>query len=152
MLISQSQDGEHIHRIIKCLGFHTVRGSSSKGGLRGLRGLVKAVEAGYDVAITPDGPRGPARQVQSGVIHLARHTGAPIVPITTSANRYKQFRSWDQFLVPYPFSKAVIFLGEPLFVPSDITEQEINAYQIRLQKELDRITEEADRYCQVKIS
>jgi hypothetical protein len=150
VLVSQSQDGEYISRILLLAGFRTARGSSSRGGARGMSGLIKAIREGYDVGITPDGPRGPARQVQPGVIYLAQHTGAPVVPVTTSAQYCKRFASWDRFLVPYPFSKAVVIFGEPFFVPPNTSEQEIAAYQEKLQKELNRITEEADRYCDLK--
>jgi hypothetical protein len=152
VLVSQSRDGEYLSRMLQWARFRTVRGSSTRGGARGLLGLIKAIQEGYDVAITPDGPRGPAHQVQPGVIYLAQQTGAPIVPVTASAKRYKQFQSWDRFLVPYPFSKAVVLFGEPFFVPPKVTESRITGYQEKLQKELNRITEEADRYCQWKIS
>lgn len=151
VLVSRSQDGEYLSRILSLVGFRTVRGSSSRGGARGLLGLVKAIREGYDVAITPDGPRGPARRVQPGIVRLARETGAPIVPLTASASRYMQLRSWDQFLVPSPFSKAVVLFGEPFFVPSKATDQEVTAYQVKLQRELERITGEADLYCRRQI-
>ncbi|HWP46771.1 MAG TPA: lysophospholipid acyltransferase family protein [Candidatus Limnocylindrales bacterium] len=152
VLVSQSQDGEYLSRMLQWARFRTVRGSSTRGGVRGLLGLIKAIREGYDVAITPDGPQGPAHHVQPGVIYLAQQTGAPIVPVTASAKRYKEFQSWDRFLVPYPFSKAVVLFGEPFFVPSKATEQMIVDYQEKLQKELNRITEEADQYCRWKIS
>jgi lysophospholipid acyltransferase (LPLAT)-like uncharacterized protein len=89
ILISQSRDGEIIARIMRCFGFGTVRGSSSRGGVQAIRHLLKVGRQGQDVIVTPDGPRGPACQVQAGVIYLAKVTGFPIVPLTFACSKKK---------------------------------------------------------------
>ncbi len=89
VLISLHRDGELIARIIRHFGISAVRGSTSRGSLSGLRGLLKAIKEGRDIAITPDGPRGPAFRAQRGIIDIAKKTGLPIVPVTFSASKKK---------------------------------------------------------------
>ncbi len=116
VLISQSQDGELIARTVARLGIDSSRGSSSRGGIAGMRSLLRKAAEGWDIAFTPDGPRGPLREVQPGVILAAAATGLPILPVAIAASRAKLLRSWDRFLVPLPFSKVHIVYGEPLSV------------------------------------
>lgn len=91
ILISQHRDGEIIARIMRSFGFQSIRGSSTRGGLRAIRQLVKAGRDGGDLVVTPDGPKGPACKVQSGVIYLAKMTGLPIVPLTFACSKKKSF-------------------------------------------------------------
>ncbi|PYQ67780.1 MAG: hypothetical protein DMF53_01130 [Acidobacteria bacterium] len=116
VLISQSRDGELIARTVARLGIDSSRGSSSRGGIAGMRSLLRKAAEGWDIAFTPDGPRGPLREVQPGVILAAAATGLPIQPVAIAASRAKLLRSWDRFLVPLPFSKVHIVYGEPLTV------------------------------------
>jgi lysophospholipid acyltransferase (LPLAT)-like uncharacterized protein len=116
VLISQSRDGELIARTVARLGIDASRGSSSRGGAAGLRSLLRRAGQGYDLAFTPDGPRGPACEVQPGVILAAAATGLPIQPVALAATRAKRLRSWDRFLVPLPLSTVHFVYGEPLFV------------------------------------
>ena len=115
-LISEHRDGEYISRIVEGLGLGTARGSSTRGGSRGLRTLVQAARAGSDLAVTPDGPRGPARVVKEGVVTLAQLSGAALVPIAAACSRCWAVSSWDTFLVPKPFSRIHVALGEPILV------------------------------------
>lgn len=87
ILISEHRDGELIHRIVRWFGFHTVRGSTTRGGTRALRELVRLGRSGADLAVTPDGPRGPRCVAQAGVVELAKLTGLPIVPLTFAASK-----------------------------------------------------------------
>jgi lysophospholipid acyltransferase (LPLAT)-like uncharacterized protein len=108
------------------------------------------LQEGYDVAIAPDGPRGPRFKVQPGVIQLARITGFPIFPFTFSAFPRKVLQSWDRFIIPLPFSRGVFVFGEPILVDRAATEKEIEEKTLLLEKTLQDITEKADRYCEQK--
>lgn len=111
IVISEHRDGEIIAQIAHSLGYSTVRGSSSRGGSRALLGLTRAIDAGSDGAITPDGPRGPARVFAPGAAVAAQRTGALIVPIRASASRAWRLKSWDRFLIPKPFSRVTVTIG-----------------------------------------
>lgn len=116
VLVSQSRDGELIARTVARLGIDSSRGSSSRGGAAGMRTLLRKAGEGYDLAFTPDGPRGPAGEVQPGVVLAAAATGFPIQPVAVAATRAKRLRSWDRFLVPLPLSTVHFVYGEPLTV------------------------------------
>jgi lysophospholipid acyltransferase (LPLAT)-like uncharacterized protein len=116
VLVSQSRDGELIARTVARLGIDTSRGSSSRGGVAGMRALLRKAAEGYDLAFTPDGPRGPAGEVQPGVVLAAAATGLPVQPVAVAASRAKRLRSWDRFLVPLPLSTVHFVYGEPLAV------------------------------------
>ncbi len=146
MLISRHRDGELIRRAVTLFPVDFARGSTTRGGLHALRKLVKALENGSHVAITPDGPRGPRNQVQHGVIIVASLTGRPIVPITFSGSRCKIFKSWDRFLLPYPFSRGVFVWGEPIWVGPKGDEIGIEEKRQLLETRLNQITDEADRH------
>lgn len=113
ILISASKDGELIARTMARFGQGAVRGSSSRGGAAAVRSLVRVSET-YDLPITPDGPRGPRRQIKDGLVHLARLTGRPVVPAALVCSRGHRFASWDRFVLPYPFTRAVFSYGEPV--------------------------------------
>jgi hypothetical protein len=141
-MASQSKDGEVIARWLQKNGYVVVRGSTTRGGGQALREMVRQVRSGRHAALTVDGPKGPARIVQPGVVQLARLTGAWILPITSSASRPHFFKSWDRYLLPYPFSKAVVAYGDPFPIPDDAPE---DAALARIASALDSATAEADR-------
>lgn len=142
VLISQSKDGEYIARIIGLFGAGSIRGSSSRGGSRALIRLKHTLEKGRLVGFTPDGPRGPVRKVQRGVVFLAQKTGVPIVPLAYSAKRCKIFYGWDEYYIPYPFNYISVTYGEPLYIAKD---DSIESASIELEKRLNANTEHADR-------
>lgn len=146
VLISQHRDGELIARIIERLGFVSVRGSTTRGGTKAIFEMAEKGASGYDVAITPDGPRGPRFKVQPGAIYIAQRSGMSIIPITNSAKRRWTLSSWDGFLIPKPFSKAVIIIGEPIYVPLESTPQELEEKREELEKGLVDLTQKADNY------
>jgi lysophospholipid acyltransferase (LPLAT)-like uncharacterized protein len=111
VLISEHRDGELVARTALALGFGTVRGSSTRGAGRALLGLVREVEAGRDIAVTPDGPRGPAKSFAPGALVVAQRTGARIVPVTAVAKSAWRLRSWDSFMIPKPFARVIISYG-----------------------------------------
>ena len=144
--ISLHQDGELISRTVKYFGVRSIRGSTTRGGFSAMREMLKASEQGYDIAITPDGPRGPRYRVQNGIIELARRTGMTIIPITFNASRKKIFRSWDRFVLPYPFSRGVYIFGEPLLVPHQVSKGAFEQTRLLLERRLREITDRGDRY------
>jgi len=142
VLVSQSRDGELIARTVAHFGIDASRGSSSRGGAVGLRSLLRKAAEGYDVAFTPDGPRGPAGVVQPGVILAAAATGWPVWPVALAATRCRHLRSWDRFVVPLPLSTVHFLYGEPLRVDrrGDPTEA-----ANELKRRLDAAEAEAER-------
>ena len=146
ILVSQSRDGELIARLLERFGYETIRGSSSKGGTQAMHQLVKTARSGKHTAVTTDGPRGPRHVVQPGVIQLARLSGNPILPLSFSAERRKNFKSWDKFLLPLPFSRGVVVYGQPLSVPGKAAREEMELCRLNLERELKRITAVADDY------
>lgn len=142
VLVSQSRDGELIARTVAWLGIDSSRGSSSRGGVAGMRTLLRKAEEGYDLAFTPDGPRGPAKEVQPGVILAAAATGLPIQPVALAATRCRRLRSWDCFVVPLPLSMVHFVYGEPLAIarradPAEAADE--------LKRRLDAAEAEAER-------
>jgi lysophospholipid acyltransferase (LPLAT)-like uncharacterized protein len=147
ILVSRSDDGEIIARILQAQGQETIRGSTRKGGLRAMSKLIKDIKNnGRPGAIIPDGPQGPRFQVQPGVIILAKKTGYPIIPATYSAKKIKIFSSWDRFILPYPFTRCRMTFGKLISVPADAEPIELEKSRRALESELNRITKSADRY------
>jgi len=118
-LISEHRDGEIIARIAHHLGFRTVRGSSSRGAARALVQITSELAAGNRIAITPDGPRGPAGVFAPGALVAAHRAGAPIVPVAMHASRAWHLRSWDRFTIPKPFARVLVVYGPPTFVEAE---------------------------------
>jgi lysophospholipid acyltransferase (LPLAT)-like uncharacterized protein len=119
VLASRSRDGELVTRYVQQFGIEVVRGSSSRGGLGALRALLTALRAGEDVVVVPDGPRGPRQHAQPGVVALAALSGVPIVPLGFAASPAWRLSTWDAFVVPLPFARAVATIGAPLVVGRD---------------------------------
>jgi len=116
VVISEHRDGEIIARIVESFGFKTIRGSSSRGAARALIGIVRELERGSEVAVTPDGPRGPSRRFASGALVAAQRVGVPIVGIGVVASRAWRLNSWDRFMIPKPFSRVQIAYTLPTSV------------------------------------
>ncbi|HAX61308.1 MAG TPA: hypothetical protein DCX95_01935 [Elusimicrobia bacterium] len=142
ILVSQSKDGEYIAGITTKFGTGQVRGSSSRGGIKALVGIIKKAKDGFSVAFTPDGPRGPVREVQPGVILAAQKTGLPIIPLASSEKRKYVIRNWDEFHIPYPFNKIAICHGAPIYV-NETDDIEIKSQELK--KAIDLTTQEADK-------
>jgi lysophospholipid acyltransferase (LPLAT)-like uncharacterized protein len=136
VLVSEHTDGEYIARILDRYGFGTVRGSSTRGGMRGLRGLVRAARAGRDLALTPDGPRGPRHEVKPGALAAAQMTGLPLLPLAVSVTSAWALGSWDRFLVPRPFSTIRIEYLPPRFVPREASREDLDAMAAGLASDL----------------
>ena len=147
VLVSTHQDGEYIARVIHGLGFSTSRGSSTRGGIRALRELMGAGNERRDLAITPDGPRGPGEKVQPGVIYLAKRLGLPIVPIGVSTRPSIRARSWDRFMIPMPFARCIVVYGEPVLFESSVSKESIERAGADLELRLAEVTRKADDIC-----
>lgn len=151
MLISNHRDGALIADTIAHFGLGTIRGSArkkgsdrEKGGAGALRAMVKAIKAGDCVGITPDGPHGPFMRASEGAVVLAKLSGAPILPATFSAGAGKTMKSWDRFLIAYPFSRGVIMWGPPISVPRDADAEQLEHATKKLEQELNTISHRAD--------
>jgi len=136
VITSENFDGEWIARIIQRFGFGTARGSSSRGGLRAMLQLVRDMERGTPAAFTLDGPRGPARVAQPGAIWLARATGNPVVPFHMEASSKWTANSWDRTQIPKPFTTVAVAIGEPLDVPSDANDTDLETTRQALEGRL----------------
>lgn len=147
VLISTHRDGELIARTIKRFSaIDCVRGSSTRGWISGVKGLLFAARMGKDLAITPDGPKGPAREAQIGAVLMAERLGFPIIPVSFGASRKKTLKSWDAFIVPYPFSKGVFVAAEPVIVTPGASKEELEAKRRELEEKLNDCTDRADKF------
>lgn len=138
VMTSRSFDGEYIARIIQKLGFVAVRGSSSRGAVGALIGMRQQLEQGHAAVFTIDGPRGPRYVAKPGPILLAKKTGAPINCFYVAVERAWILNSWDQMIIPKPFSRAVIYASSPLRVPADATDEQMSALHQQMQATLER--------------
>ncbi len=145
MLVSAHGDGRLIARTVERLGVRTVAGSSRRGGARAARDLVRLLQEGQAIGVTPDGPRGPRMRVQPGVIDLARLSGAPIVPVAMARRHRRQFASWDCFQLPLPFGRGMAAVGRPLLVPADVSEAGREGLREELENRLNALTAAVDQ-------
>ncbi len=141
VLVSRSLDGELIARAMALFGIKACRGSSSRQAVAGTKAMVSAIREGFDLGITPDGPRGPAHVVKAGLPGLAQSLQVPILPITNALSRKVVFeKSWDRYEVPLPFGKVVIRYGDPIHVPPGA---DLDRAAVEIAGALDRLDEEA---------
>ena len=139
-LISPSVDGELPALLVQRVGGHVIRGSSSNTGARALRDYYEAVsKLGVSPAITPDGPRGPRRQFKPGAILVSQLSGKPIVPMAYAASRAWLFRTWDRFVLPWPFARIVLQVGEPVVVPKGLDTAALERWQETLRDRLESL-------------
>lgn len=147
IMASRSKDGELQAGFLRGLGYHVVRGSSSKGGAGGLKGLVDAVIGGkYNASLAVDGPRGPVHRVKPGILKLAAMTGCALIPGAAAASsRYVFKKSWNQAFLPGLFAKCVIVYGQPVKVTRDLDEAAIEKLRLELEATLVSLKVEAER-------
>ncbi len=139
-LVSASRDGGRLARALELFGVQPVRGSSSRRGPQALLELTSWAGRGYDLAVTPDGPRGPCYEVQEGVMALAQLTGLPVLPVSYRLPWKVRPNSWDRFQIPLPFSRCEVSVGEPVRVPREAGDAEREALRLQLQNTLRSIT------------
>lgn len=145
VLISQHRDGALIAAAVAHFGVDTVRGSSGRDGAPALRAMLKELERGVSIAITPDGPRGPRMRVSEGIVGVAQRSGRAIVPTSYAARPRRLLGTWDRFLLPLPFGRGVFLWGEPIAVPRQADAAALEDARLELEEALNRLTAEADR-------
>jgi lysophospholipid acyltransferase (LPLAT)-like uncharacterized protein len=139
-VVSPSRDGQYIADLLTRFGLKSLRGSSSRKGARALRAAFQALDEGYNVCITPDGPRGPKYRMSRGPIHLASRSGRPIIPVSINASKYWAVNSWDNFQIPKPFSRLTAILGEAIEIPPDLDDNGIEEWRRIVEERLMAIT------------
>ena len=144
VMSSNSYDGEYMGRIIRKFGFVAVKGSSSRNAVRALLGLRRALQENWTVAFSIDGPRGPRHQVKPGPVALARSTGIPMSMFHMALDRAWVLKTWDQLVIPKPFSRVLLRFGKLIPVPADATDEDLANYQQQLQDSLDRVCQFAE--------
>ena len=144
VLVSRSRDGELITRVIEKLGYVTARGSSTRGAGEGTLEMLEWGRRGHLLAITPDGPRGPAEAVKPGLSWLAVKSGLPVVPVASASRPVWRLRSWDRFRVPPPFARVWVAYGEPIPVATLASEADGDA-STRLTQAIGELTRDMDR-------
>lgn len=140
IMVSQHRDGDLGTGLLDAWGVTTVRGSATRGAVGAFLRLVGAYRRGHNLAVIPDGPRGPRYVAKPGIIHVAKAVGAPIFPMAYGANRVRHLGSWDRLLIPLPFARVVIAVGEPLLVPEGASDEELAALRVELERRLVDIT------------
>jgi hypothetical protein len=143
-LQSSHSDGMVTSVAFKYLGMNVILGSSKKGGMQAFRKMVKCIQLGESIAITPDGPKGPKEKVKEGIIKLAQITDTSIIPLVWATNKFKLINSWDNFVIPYPFSKGVYSFGKPINVKKKINEEELEFVRQNLENEIKRLTQRVE--------
>jgi lysophospholipid acyltransferase (LPLAT)-like uncharacterized protein len=116
IVVSEAREGEYLATYAESMGYRLVRGSSTRGAARALLGAVRELKEGHPVAFTPDGPRGPRRELKQGVVAAAQRSGSRILPIHAEADRAWRFASWDRFMLPKPFARVRVVYGQPFLV------------------------------------
>jgi lysophospholipid acyltransferase (LPLAT)-like uncharacterized protein len=144
VLISQHADGQLIAEACRHLRLKVVTGSTTRGGVEAMRQLVRLAGKSH-LVLTPDGPRGPRRRVQAGLVYLAARTGLPIVPVGFAYQRAWRLRSWDRFVLPWPWSAVIGVTLEPVQVPANLGRGELETYRARVEQALEQATGLAER-------
>ena len=144
ILISQHADGELIAQACQRMRYGVIRGSTTRGATQALLQLCRQCRNSH-LLVTPDGPRGPRRRVQPGLIFVASRTGLPVVPCGIGCSRVWRARSWDRFAVPWPFSLAVVVVAPSIHVPAELDRQELEQYRQRIEAIFLAVTEAAER-------
>ena len=139
-LQSSHSDGMITSLAFKYLGMNVILGSSKKGGMQAFRKMVKCLQLGESIAITPDGPKGPKEQVKEGIIKLAQITSTPIIPLVWTTEKFKTINSWDNFVLPYPFSRGIYCFGKPINIKKNISINKFELERQNLENEIKRLT------------
>ncbi len=147
LLVSPSEDGDLLANVARLLGYSVIRGSTYKSPIASTRALIKILRRNERIIVVADGSRGPCCVAQSGTLQIARATGAPLIPMTYDARKKLRFSTWDQHIVPLPFTECTLNFGAPLHIPRNADPECIKEKTEKMQAVLDRITEECtDRF------
>ena len=142
VITSQSLDGEYIARFLKRFGFGTIRGSSSRGGVRALVEMIREMRRGTPMAFTVDGPRGPRYEAKPGAVLLSMKTGNPILPFSVECENFWTVGSWDRLQIPKPFTRARFLAAPPITAGSSNNEGEVDATRVELERSLAGLVDE----------
>ncbi|HVR42499.1 MAG TPA: lysophospholipid acyltransferase family protein [Thermoanaerobaculia bacterium] len=145
VMISQHRDGELIARTMARFGVRSARGSSSKRGSEAFRDMIRAAREGDVLILTPDGPRGPRRIAQPGVVRAAQMARIPIIPAAVVAEHRKTLPSWDRFEIPMPFSRTIFLYGEPVTIPRDLDAEDLERWREEIERRMNALVEEGER-------
>ncbi len=137
VIVSHHRDGETIRKVVDFLGVGAISGSSSKGGAKALIQAIKTIKQGIDVAITPDGPRGPIYEVADGIVAISQKTGANILTCSIKASKFWQLKSWDKFIIPKPFGIIDFYISEPF----DISDLNMKESKEKIKKNMGKIAD-----------
>ncbi len=151
VLISFHRDGLLISKVISHFGEATISGSSSKGGTQAVKDMLRALKAGDNVSITPDGPRGPFQTAEKGSVTIAKISGKPIIPATFAASRHRRFKSWDRFMLALPFGRIVFCVGAPISVSKDTDETAHEQVRLMIENAMNALVEKADSLAGVHV-
>lgn len=152
VLISKHADGQLLAQLIASMGMSTVLGSTNRGGVDAVRKLIANDAPWRHLAVTPDGPRGPRRIVQPGIIYVAARTGMTIVPVGVGYRKPFRFKSWDRFAVPKPFGRATIVTGNPITIPEAIRPDTLEPFRLIVQNEMDRLNDLAQLWADTGVA
>jgi len=144
VLSSQHRDSEYIVRVVKRLGFYSVRGSATRGGVRGMLAMLRAMQEGHDLALTVDGPKGPVGVVKPGLIYAASRSGCPLLPSAVSYSAFWSLHTWDRLRIPKPFSRMSVVYGEPMLIPDKPDEAEVERLCLTVAARVDECAALAD--------
>lgn len=146
VLTSKSFDGEYIARFIQRFGYGAVRGSSTRGAVGAVVEMARLMRAGCTTAFTIDGPKGPPRVAKMGSVLLAKKSGHPLMPVTMTLKSFWKVPSWDSFQIPKPFTRARVYVAQPIYVPADADETMLEAKREELQRALDDLNQRGDAW------
>jgi lysophospholipid acyltransferase (LPLAT)-like uncharacterized protein len=139
-LVSASRDGQYVADVVGLFGIKSVRGSTSRRAGPALHESLKCLKDGYNLSMTPDGPRGPLYKMSRGPVVLASKTGYPVVPMSINYTSFWEVKSWDRFQIPKPWAKIMLVVGDPIKIPPDITPEETEEWQRVLEQKLNAIS------------
>lgn len=146
VMISQNRDGEYISQVIQRFGYGVARGSSSKGSYGATVEILRAMQNGQDVGLSIDGPRGPRYVAKPGAAFLAKKSANPVIPFSISVEKKWTMNSWDHFQVPKPFSRAVLLVGEPVYVDENASDEEVGMAEAKIQSSLEGLRDRGDSW------
>ena len=146
VMVSASQDGELVARVLKIFGFEVIRGSSHRKGVEALSRMIKMVKRGYHTGLMADGSKGPARKAQKGIILVAKYTGAPIMPVIMTGKPRITFPSWDRTHLCLPFGTMVTAFGNAIFVDAKASRKDIEMARKELEKQLNILADKVEEF------
>ena len=135
-LVSQSKDGQHLSAVLQRWNFHLIRGSSSRGGKEAMESMVQAIQDGYNLCVTPDGPKGPVHIMKMGAVRAAQKTGVPLFILDVSLRHKKHLKSWDAFAIPYPFTTCILTASDPIFIEPTLSGDDLEEKRKSLEEQM----------------